>query len=332
MTKLLLKRRQVLKAGAAAALAAVMPAALANTKWPDKFIKMVVAFPAGGPTDTAARIVAQKLSERLGQQVIIENKPGASGSIGTAAFIRSPADGYNLSMFGMPALLAPLMYKTNAYDVKKDFLSVATVYVLPMAIVINPAVVPGVETLADLIRFAKASKTPLSYTSSGTGSFGHLAMEQLKDLGHFDMLHVPYRGSAPAVADLLGGQVGIMFADVVAALPHIRAGKLKAIALSSPNARVLLPNVKTVSEQGFAGFDFDSWGGLIAPLDTPQPIVDRIASETRDIIGKDKELQQKLVTAGAIASFQDGKQMQARLNKDYDRWSAIVKAKNISAN
>jgi len=332
MTKLLLKRRQVLKAGAAAALAAVMPAALANTKWPDKFIKMVVAFPAGGPTDTAARIVAQKLSERLGQQVIIENKPGASGSIGTGAFIRSPADGYNLSMFGMPALLAPLMYKTNAYDVKKDFLSVATVYVLPMAIVINPAVVPGVETLADLIRFAKASKTPLSYTSSGTGSFGHLAMEQLKDLGHFDMLHVPYRGSAPAVADLLGGQVGIMFADVVAALPHIRAGKLKAIALSSPNARVLLPNVKTVSEQGFAGFDFDSWGGLIAPLDTPQPIVDRIASETRDIIGKDKELQQKLVTAGAIASFQDGKQMQARLNKDYDRWSAIVKAKNISAN
>ncbi|KAI3591895.1 BUG/TctC family periplasmic protein [Cupriavidus sp. U2] len=331
MTKLLLSRRQVLKAGAAASMAAVMPSVLAKTGWPDKFIKMVVAFPAGGPTDTAARIVAQKLSERLGQQVIIENKPGASGSIGTASFIRSPADGYNLSMFGMPALLAPLMYKTNAYDVKKDFLSVATVYVLPMAIVINPAVVPHVETLADLIRFAKASKTPLSYTSSGTGSFGHLAMEQLKDLGGFDVLHVPYRGSAPAVADLLGGQVGIMFADVVAALPHIRAGKLKAIALSSPNARVLLPGVKTVSEQGFPGFDFDSWGGLIAPLDTPQPIVDRIASETRDILGKDTELQQKLVSAGAIASFQDGRQMQARLNKDYDRWSAIVKAKGISA-
>ncbi|RZT42145.1 Bug family tripartite tricarboxylate transporter substrate binding protein [Cupriavidus agavae] len=325
-------RRHILKAGAAAALAAVMPAAFAKGEWPDKFIKMVVAFPAGGPTDTAARIVAQKLSEKLGQQVIIENKPGASGSIGTASFIKSPADGYNLSMFGMPALLAPLMYKTNAYDVKKDFTSVATVYVLPMAIVINPAVVPGVESLPDLIRFAKASKTPLSYTSSGTGSFGHLAMEQLKDLGHFDMLHVPYRGSAPAVADLLGGQVGIMFADVVAALPHIRAGKLKAIALSSPNARTLLPNVKTVSDQGFPGFDFDSWGGLIAPLDTPQPIVDRLAKETREIIANDKELQQKLVTAGAIASFQDGKQMQARLNKDYDRWSAIVKAKGISAN
>lgn len=327
-----LSRRQVLKAGVAASLAAMMPAAFARNGWPEKFIKMVVAFPAGGPTDTAARIVAQKLAERLGQQVVIENKPGASGSIGTAGFIKSAGDGYNLSMFGMPALLAPLMYKTNAYDVTKDFMSVATVYVLPMAIVINPSVVSGVETLQDLIRYAKASKTPLNYTSSGTGSFGHLAMEQLKDLGGFDMQHVPYRGSAPAVADLLGGQVGIMFADVVAALPHIRAGKLKAIALSSPNAKVLLPGVKTVSEQGFSGFDFDSWGGLIAPLNTPQPIVDRIARETRDIIANDKELQQKLVNAGAIGSFQDGKQMHARLGKDYDRWSAIVKAKGISAN
>lgn len=331
MTRLQPKRRQVLKAGAATTLAAIMPSVMAKGDWPDKFIKMVVAFPAGGPTDTAARIVAQRLSERLGQQVIIENKPGASGSIGTASFIKSAPDGYNLSMFGMPALLAPLMYNNSAYDVKKDFLSVATVYVLPMAIVINPGVVPGVESLPDLIRFAKNSKTPLNYTSSGTGSFGHLAMEQLKDLGGFDMLHVPYRGSAPAVADLLGGQVGIMFADVVAALPHIRAGKLKAIALSSPNAKVLLPGVKTVSEQGFSGFDFDSWGGLIAPLNTPRAIVDRIANETRDILSKDKELQQKLVTAGAIASFQDGKTMQARLNKDYDRWSAIVKAKGISA-
>ncbi|CAG2149089.1 Bug family tripartite tricarboxylate transporter substrate binding protein [Cupriavidus plantarum] len=325
------QRRQWLKAGAAASLAAMMPAAFAKAGWPDKYIKMVVAFPAGGPTDTAARILAQKLSERLGQQVVIENKPGASGSIGTASFIKSAADGYNLSMFGMPALLAPLMYKNNAYDVKKDFLSVATVYVLPMAIVINPNVVPNVDTLPDLIRFAKASKTPLNYTSSGTGSFGHLAMEQLKDLGGFDMQHVPYKGSAPAVSDLLGGQIGVMFADVVAALPHIRAGKLKAIALSSQNAKVLLPGVKTVSDQGFPNFDFDSWGGLIVPLDTPQSIVDRLTSETRDIVTTDKELQQKLVTAGAIASFQDGKQMQARLNKDYDRWSAIVKAKGISA-
>lgn len=326
-----ISRRQLLALTAAAPMLGFSGLSAAQTDWPSKVIKLVVAFPAGGPTDTAARIVGQKLSERLGQQIIIENKPGASGSIGTASFIKSPADGYNLSMFGMPSLLAPLMYKNNAYDVTKDFTAVATVYDLPMAIVINPQVISGVDNLQDLIAYIQNSKAPLNFTSSGTGSFGHLAMEQLKELGKFDLMHVPYRGSAPAVSDLLGGQIGIMFADVVAALPHIQAGKLKAIALSSPNAKALLPNVKAISEQGFPGFDFDSWGGLIAPLNTPQAIVDRIATETQAIIQSDKELQQKLLSAGAIASFQDGKQMQARLNKDYERWSSIVKNKGISA-
>lgn len=305
--------------------------AQAQAQWPSKLIKLMVAFPAGGPTDTAARIVGQKLGERLGQQIIIENKPGASGSIATTSFIKSQGDGYNLSMFGMPSLLAPLMYKNNAYDVTKDFMPIATVYNLPMAIVINPHVIPGVDDLPGLIRFIKASSQELNFTSSGTGSFGHLAMEQLKELADFNLMHVPYRGSSPAVADLLGGQIGIMFADVVAALPHIHAGKLKAIALSSPQAKSLLPQAKTVSEQGFPGFDFDSWGGLIAPLGTPQSIIDRIAKETRVIIETDKELQQKLLTAGAIASFQDSKQMHARLSKDYQRWSRIVTSRGISA-
>lgn len=324
-------RRQLLSLAAATPLLGLSSWSHAQANWPNKIIKLMVAFPAGGPTDTAARIVAQKLSERVGQQIIVENKPGASGSIGTATFIKSPADGYNISMFGMPSLLAPLMYNNNAYDVTKDFTPVATVYDLPMAIVINPQVIPNVDNLQDLIRYIKNSKEPLNFTSSGTGSFGHLAMEQLKELGQFDLMHVPYRGSAPAVGDLLGGQIGIMFADVVAALPHIQAGKLKGIALSSPNAKALLPNVKTVSEQGFPGFDFDSWGGLIVPLNTPQPIIDRLALETQTIIKNDKELQQKLLSAGAIASYQDGKQMHKRLSKDYTRWSNIVKSKGISA-
>lgn len=218
-----ISRRQLLALTAAAPMLGFSGLSAAQTDWPSKVIKLVVAFPAGGPTDTAARIVGQKLSERLGQQIIIENKPGASGSIGTASFIKSPADGYNLSMFGMPSLLAPLMYKNNAYDVTKDFTAVATVYDLPMAIVINPQVISGVDNLQDLIAYIQNSKAPLNFTSSGTGSFGHLAMEQLKELGKFDLMHVPYRGSAPAVSDLLGGQIGIMFADVVAALQIGRA-------------------------------------------------------------------------------------------------------------
>ena len=183
-----------------------------------------MAFPPGGPTDTAARIVAQRLTERLGQTIVIDNRPGASGSVGTAAFIKSQPDGYSLSMFGMPALLAPMLFNNNLYDVRKDFLPVATVYDLPMAIVINPRELPDVTNLQQLIEHAKKAKPALNYTSSGTGSFGHLSMEQLKDLGGFDMQHVPYRGSAPAVTDLIGGQVDFSFQNVNAVLPHRRAG------------------------------------------------------------------------------------------------------------
>lgn len=330
MTQPRITRRRCLAAGSAGILSTLGLPAFADA-WPSRVIKMVVAFPAGGPTDTAARIVSQKLAERLGVSIIVENKPGASGSVGTAAFIKSPADGYTLSMFGMPALLAPILYKTAAYDPTKDFQSVATVYDLPMGIVVNPSVLPEVDSLKALVARAKASKVPMNYTSSGAGSFGHLAMEQLKDLGGFEMQHVPYRGSAPAVADLLGGQVPVMFADLVAALPHIKAGKLRGIALSSPKAAAMLPGVKTVSGQGFPGFDFDSWGGLIAPVGTPAAVVARVSKEVATILAEDKETQAKLLNAGAIAAYQPGDAMQKRLVADHARWSKVVREKGISA-
>jgi len=324
-------RRQWLATGAAGAASALGLPAFAADPWPAKVVKMVVAFPAGGPTDTAARIVSQKLGERLGTSIVVENRPGASGSIGTASFIKATGDGNTLSMFGMPALLAPIMYNNKAYDVEKDFLCVATVYDLPMAIVVNPKVLPNVDSLQSMIAQAKAAKPPLSYTSSGSGSFGHLAMEQLKDLGDFDMQHVPYRGSAPAVSDLLGGQLGIMFADVVAAMPHIKSGKLRAIAVSSPRANAMLPGVKTVSAQGFPRFDFDSWGGLIAPLGTPADVIARINKELADLLANDKEVQEKLLNAGAIAAYQPGDAMRKRLLADHARWSKVAKDKNITA-
>jgi tripartite-type tricarboxylate transporter receptor subunit TctC len=328
----LLNRRQLLNAGAATVLSSAgLHAMAAEGAWPAKIVRMVVAFPAGGPTDIAARITAQKLGDRLGTSIMVDNRPGASGSIGTASFIKSPADGNTLSMFGMPALLAPLLYNNGAYDVEKDFACVSTVYDLPMAVIVNPAALPGAESLAGLIAQAKAAKVPLNYTSSGAGSFGHLAMEQLKDLGGFDMQHVPYRGSAPAVTDLLGGQLGIMFADVVAALPHIRSGKLRAIAVSSPRGKALLPGVRTIAEQGFPGFDFDSWGGLIAPVGTPAAVVGRINRELKDILANDKDLQDKLLQAGAIAGYQSAETMRKRLLADRKRWTQVAKDKNISA-
>lgn len=326
-----LHRRHCLSIAAAGALSTLGLPSRAADEWPTKLVKMVVAFPPGGPTDTAARLVSQKLAERLGQSIVVENKPGASGAIGTAAFIKAPADGYTLSMFGMPALLAPILYNNKAYDPTRDFLSVATVYELPMAIVVNPAVLPGVDSVRSLIAQAKAAKGPLSYTSSGSGSFGHLAMEQLKDLGGFDMQHVPYKGSAPAVSDLLGGQLGVMFADVVAALPHIRSGKLKAVAVSSNKGKLMLPGVPTVAEQGFSGFDFDSWGGLIAPQGTPAAIVARLNKELADLLANDKDLQARLLQAGAIASFQPSEAMHKRLVADHARWQKVAVDKGITA-
>ncbi|MEO6322882.1 MAG: tripartite tricarboxylate transporter substrate-binding protein, partial [Polaromonas sp.] len=268
--------------------------------WPNKPIKLIVPFPAGGPTDTASRIVGQKLAERLKQPVVIENRAGASGAIAAAAVARSEPDGYTLMMLATPTLLAPHLYKKAGYDILKDFAPVATIYDLPIVMVVNPALMPSVTDLQKLITHAKAQPGKLNYTSSGVGSFGHLSMESLKAQGQFDMQHVAYRGGVPAITDLLGGQVPMMYADLVAALPHIQSGKLRAIAVGSPRRLSLIPNVKTVAEQGFSGFDAVSWGGLLAPAGTPRDIVSRLSEEFKQILSE-KDVQERLEHAGTFA-------------------------------
>lgn len=297
--------------------------------WPDKMVKLVVPFPAGGPTDTASRIVGQKLGERLKQTVLIENKAGASGSIAAAQVSKSPADGYTLMMLATPTMLAPHLYKKAGYDTVKDFTPVATVYDLPIVVVVNPKLLPDVTDLKGLIANAKAQKTPLNYTSSGAGSFGHLSMELLKQMAGFDMQHVPYKGGVPAITDTIGGQVPVMYADLVAALPHIQAGKLRAIAVGSPQRVTMLPDVKTIAEQGIKGYDAVSWGGLLAPLGTPKAVVDRIANEVQQILAE-KEVQDKLLNAGAIAHFQTPAQLGQRVQQDYTRWGQLIRDKGIA--
>ncbi|SEA17461.1 Bug family tripartite tricarboxylate transporter substrate binding protein [Acidovorax soli] len=298
--------------------------------WPDKMIKLIVPFPAGGPTDTASRIVGQKLGERLKQTVLVENKAGASGSIAAAQVSKSAPDGYTLMMLATPTLLAPHLYKKAGYDTVKDFTPVATVYDLPIVVVVNPKLLPDVTDLKSLIANAKAQKTPLNYTSSGAGSFGHLSMELLKQMAAFDMQHVPYKGGVPAITDTIGGQVPIMYADLVAALPHIQAGKLRAIAVGSPQRVAMLPDVKTIAEQGIKGYDAVSWGGLLAPAGTPKAVVERIAGEVKQILA-DKEIQDKLLHAGAIANFQDPAQMGQRVQQDYTRWGQLIRDKGIAS-
>lgn len=303
-------------------------AALAQA-WPDKMIKLVVPFPAGGPTDTASRIVGQKLAERLKQPVVVENRAGASGSIAAAQVAKSSADGYTLMMLATPTLLAPHLYKKAGYDTVKDFAPVATVYDLPIVVVVNPTQLPDVTDLQKLIQHAKVQKAPLNYTSSGAGSFGHLSMELLKQMAGFDMQHVPYKGGVPAITDTIGGQVPVMYADLVAALPHIQAGKLRAIAVGSPQRVTMLPDVKTIAEQGIKGYDAVSWGGLLAPKGTPKPVVDRISSEIQQILSE-KETQDKLLNAGAIARFESPAQIGQRIQQDYTKWGQVIRDKGIA--
>jgi tripartite-type tricarboxylate transporter receptor subunit TctC len=313
----------------ALALPLIAGAAFAQA-YPNKRITLIVPFPPGGPTDTVSRIVGQKLSERLKQPVIVENRAGASGAIAAAAVAKSAPDGYTLMMLATPTLLAPHLYKKAGYDIQKDFAPVATVYDLPIVVVVNPTMLPDVKDVQQLIAKAKARPGELNYTSSGTGSFGHLTMELLKSLGHFEMQHVPYKGGIPAITDVIGGQVPVMYSDMVVALPYIQSGKLRAIAVGSPKRVPFTQDVKTVAEQGFPGFDAVSWGGLLAPAGTPKNIVMRISDEVRQILD-DRDVQDKLMRAGTFAAYQPPEHMAARIRGDFDKWGKVVRDKGITA-
>ncbi|OZI24206.1 ABC transporter substrate-binding protein [Bordetella genomosp. 7] len=298
--------------------------------YPGKPVRLIVPFPPGGPTDVASRLVGQQLEARLQQPVIVENRPGASGSIAANQLKRAAPDGYTLMMLATPTLFAPFFYKNVGYETPKDFQPVATVYDLPIVVVVNPQSLPQVHTLAELVDYAKARPGELNYASSGAGSFGHMTMELLQDVGGFKMQHVAYKGGVPAITDTIGGQVPMMYADLVAALPHIQAGKLRALAVGSPRRVSVLPDVPTISEQGFDGFDAVSWGGLLAPAGTPPAVIDRLDRELQAILA-DPDVQQKLLNAGTIAHFEPAPAMAGRIASDYQKWGALAREKGMTA-
>lgn len=312
----------------ALALPLVAGAAFAQA-WPAKPITFVVPFPPGGPTDVATRIVAQKVSQGLKQNILVDNRSGASGTIGAAVAAKAAPDGYTFVMLATPTLLAAHLYGQTPYDIFKSFTPVGTVYDLPIVMVVNPKALPGVNGLQELIAKAKAEGGKLNYTTAGAGSFGHLTTEQLKNIGKFEMQHVPYRGSAPAVTDLIGGQVPAMFSDLVAVMPHIRSGALRAIAVGSGKRVSLLPDVKTVAEQGFPGFDATSWGGLLAPAGTPKDVVDRMSAELKTALA-DKEVQDKLEGVGSFAAYRTGEQTGVRMRQDFERWGKVIRDNKIT--
>ncbi|MDH1445488.1 Bug family tripartite tricarboxylate transporter substrate binding protein [Comamonas aquatica] len=314
----------------AAAATVVAGSAWAQAAWPTKPITLIVPFPPGGPTDVVSRIVGKELSDRLGQPIIVENKSGASGAIAAGQVKRAAPDGYTLMTLATPTLFAPLFYKNTGYEVTQDFTPISMVYDLPIVMVVNPEKLPGVTTLQQLIDTARAQKGALNYTTSGAGSFGHMSMELLKDLGKFDMQHVAYKGGVPAITDTIGGQVPIMYADLVAALPHIKSGKLVAVAVGSPERVAMIPEVKTIAEQGIHGFSAVSLGAFLGPKGLPSAVVERLNKELKEILSQ-KAVQDRILGAGAIARYLPAAQLQQSLTTDYAKWSKVVREKGMAA-
>ena len=297
--------------------------------WPAKPIKLVVPWPPGGPTDTGSRIVGLALADRLGQPVVVENRPGASGSIAYQQVIKTPGDGTTFVMLATPTMLAPHLYKSASYHPVNDLLPVGMVYDLPIVLVVNAASLPKVTDLAGLIAEAKSRGGKLDYTSAGPGSFGHLSMEMLKHQGGFDAQHIAYKGSAPAMNDLLGGQVPVMFSDLVAALPHIKSGKLRALAVGSPKRVDIVPDVKTVAEQGFKGFEAVSIGAMMAPKGTPAAAIDRMSSELKAVLAL-KDVQDRLVGAGCYAHYMTPAETGRYVTAEFDKWGKVIKDNKLT--
>ena len=320
----LTRRRALLATGALLAAGGA-----GGQSWPAKPIKLVVPWPPGGPTDTGSRIVGLALADRLGQPVVVENRPGASGSIAYQQVIKTPGDGTTFVMLATPTMLAPHLYKSASYHPVNDLLPVGMVYDLPIVLVVNAASLPKVTDLAGLVAEAKSRGGKLDYTSAGPGSFGHLSMEMLKQQGGFDAQHIAYKGSAPAMNDLLGGQVPVMFSDLVAALPHIKSGKLRALAVGSPRRVDMVPDVKTVAEQGFKGFEAVSIGAMMAPKGTPAAAIDRMSSELKAVLAQ-KDVQDRLVGAGCYAHYMTPAETGRYVTAEFDKWGKVIKDNKLT--
>jgi tripartite-type tricarboxylate transporter receptor subunit TctC len=305
-------------------LAACLITAAAPFAWaqdyPQKPIKMITPYPPGGPTDVLARAVSQKLSEKLGQPIIIDNRPGASGMIGADMVAKAPGDGYTLLANASIHVINPSLYKTPPYDAIKDFAPVGQIAEVPLVLVVSPAL--GVKTVRELI--AKAKAKPLNFASSGNGSAPHLAGEGFKIATGSDMQHIPYKGSGPAVTDLIGGQVDLMFDSLPSSMPHIKSGRIIAIAVTTKKRSGALPDVPTVAESGVPGFDVSTWYGIWAPASTPPAIVHRVSADLAAVV-RTPEVRARLAELGAEPVGSTPEEFTAYNRTELTKWAKIVK-------
>ncbi len=314
-------RRLALAACTALLLGTSLPAP-AQPAWPAKPIKLVVGYAAGGATDVIARLVAVKLGDQLGQSVIVDNRAGANSNVGAEVVAQAPADGYTLYVYTVANTINASLYPRLGYEPQKDFEPVGLMAKIPNVLVVNPAL--PIKTLADYQQYARENKDGVTFASAGSGSSIHLSGEIFKMQSRLNMLHVPYRGSAPAITDLLGGQVQSMFDNMTSALPHVKAGRLRALAVTSAQRSPLLPDVPTFTELGYSGFEVHSWFGLAAPAGTPRPIVERLNAELGKVLAT-ADARQRLQDMGAIALPGSAEQMRGLIASEIKRWREVVK-------
>jgi len=312
----------------AAALGAASPSFAQD--YPSRPVQLVVPFSAGGAVDAVARLMAQKLTERLGKAVVVDNRPGASGNIGAVAVARAPADGYTLLMAAITnyAINAPLFPAQVTYSLEKDFAPVAIVGNVPLMLVVNPSV--PAQTLRQFIDLAKASPGKYTFASSGNGSTEHLAGELFMKLADVQMLHVPYKGGAPAVADVMGGQVTAMVATTPNVLPNVKANRLRALVIAMPARNAQAPDVPTAAEAGLAGFEVASVYGILAPAATPPAVIARLASEL-DAILSSADVKERLQQIGVEASYAGPAEAARREQSEFAKWAKVIRDANIKA-
>ena len=325
-------RRQLLKIGilglAGLAGMACIDAA-AQTAWPTKPVRIIVPFAPGGTTDILARAMAQELSKAFGQAFIVENRAGAGGNIGADVVAKSPADGYTLLMGTVGTHgINKALYSKMPFDSQKDFAPITLVAGVPNVMVMNTekAKALGINSVPDFIKYAKAHPGKFSMASSGSGTSIHLAGELFKSRTGIFMTHIPYRGSGPALLDLIGGNVDVMFDNLPSALPQIKSGKLKAFAVTNAQRSAALPDVPTIEEAAqLKGFDASSWFGLLAPAGTPPDIVNRIQQEAAKSLGT-PAVKEKLLAQGAIPGGNTPEQFTTFINSEHKKWAQVVKA------
>ncbi|WP_342051158.1 MULTISPECIES: tripartite tricarboxylate transporter substrate binding protein [unclassified Cupriavidus] len=313
----------------AVAASAVFAAAPAHAAYPDHPIRWIVPFPAGGAMDNIARTLGEDMSKSLGQAIVVENRPGAGGNIGAELVARAPADGYTLIIVANGMAVNPALYGKLSYDPIKDFAPVSLLAVVPNVLVTSKAKNPS-KTVADVIASAKAKPGKYTYASAGNGTSIHLAGELFTSMAHVDLLHIPYKGSGPAMTDLLGGQVDYMFDSITSAKPHIDSGKLTPIAVTTSVRSSALPNVPTVAEAGVPGYELSPWFATFVPAKTPQAVIDTLNRAMLESLKK-PAVRQRLAGIGAEPIGSTPAQLKDHLAKETAKWGALIRERGIHA-